>query len=254
MEVFQDQLLEKLSELQTELAEARMLNALFPNYLAGLSHDIRTPLNAIVGFAGLLTEPDLDKEQLKYYSYMITRSSRKLLSMISNLIDLAKMETGSLNLYKERINLAELFEDIREEMEEEQRLYGKEKIKLSFQSPYNGSGNIRADRTRLYQVLKIFLDNSLKYTKSGEIQLIARIEEGKRISFSIRDTGQGMDQHTVDNLFQLFPTGQMPENQKIKSRGLGMLVAYKLSHMMDGELLVHSQPKQGTTVSLTLSF
>ena len=121
MDIHHDQLLDKLEELQRELAEAQMQNALFPNYLAGLSHDIRTPLNAVVGFAGLLTEPDLEPEQLKFYSYMITRSSRKLLSMISNLIDLAKMETGSLRIFNDKVNVSELLDEIRDEMEEERR-------------------------------------------------------------------------------------------------------------------------------------
>jgi len=252
MAINQDELLDKFEELQKELAEAQMQNALFPNYLAGLSHDIRTPLNAIVGFAGLLTEPDLDPEELKFYSYMITRSSRKLLSMISNLIDLAKMETGSLRLFNEKISVAELLEEIREEMEEERRLYGKDQIEMSFQVPHNGSGIIRSDRTRLYQVLKIFLDNSLRFTKSGEIKVISRIEDGQRISFSISDTGLGMDKTTLNSLFELFPQGPNLEGQKIKSRGLGMLVAQKLVTLMRGEILINSKPKIGTTVSLTI--
>lgn len=252
MDTHEDLLLDKLSELQKELSEAQMQNALFPNYLAGLSHDIRTPLNAIVGFSGLLTEPDLDAEQLKVYSFMITRSSRKLLSMISNLIDLAKMETDSLRIFSEKFSVSELLDEIRIEMEEERHLYGKDQIEMSFQTPHNGSGIIRADRARLYQVLKIFLDNSLKFTKSGKIQLTSRIEDRKRVSFSIQDTGQGMDGSTIDSLFELFPQGEIVEGMKIKSRGLGMLVAQKLTTLLKGEILINSQLKTGTTVSLTI--
>lgn len=252
MDIHDDQLLDKLGELQRELSNSQMQNALFPNYLAGLSHDIRTPLNAIVGFSGLLTEPDLDSEQIKFYSYMITRSSRRLLSMISNLIDLAKMETGNLKLFNVKVNVSELLDEIRDEMEEERRLYGKDQIEMTFQTPHNGSGNIRIDKTRLYQVLKIFLDNSLKFTKSGKIQVISRIEDGQRISFSIRDTGRGMDKSTLESLFELFPQGPNTEGLKIKSRGLGMLVAQKLTTLMKGEILINSELKTGTTVSLTL--
>jgi len=252
MDTHNDQLLDKLNELQRELSSAQMQNALFPNYLTGLSHDIRTPLNAIVGFSGLLTEPDLDLDQLKFYSDMITRSSRKLLSMISNLIDLAKMETGSLRLFNEKVNVSELLDEIRVEMEEERRLYGKDEIEMSFQTPHNGSGNIRTDKTRLYQVLKIFLDNSLKFTKSGQIQVISRIENGQRVSFSIRDTGRGMDTTTVDSLFKLFPQEPNVKGMKIKSRGLGMLVAQKLTTLLNGEILINSELKTGTTISLTI--
>ncbi len=252
MEIHQNQLDTKFEELERELANARMQNALFPNYLAGLSHDIRTPLNAIVGFAGLLTEPDLNPGEIQLYSYMITRSSRKLLSMISNLIDLAKIETGRLRVFNEKVNLSELFDEIQEEMMEERRLYGKDQIEMSFVAPHNGSANILTDRARLYQVLKIFLDNSLKFTKTGKIQVICRIENLQKVSFRIIDTGAGMDESTKDNLFNIFPQTPGFEDRKIKSRGLGMLVAQKIATLLQGEILVDSQPKIGTTISFTI--
>ncbi len=249
----QDNLIAKLQELEIELESARLKNSQFPNYLAGLSHDIRTPLNAIVGFAGLLTEPDLDRDQLRFYSHMITRSSRKLLSMISNLIDLAKMETGNLKLFKEKVSVSDLFVELQTEMLEEQTIYDKTDIVMRFQSLHNGSGFLNTDRSKLYQVLKILLDNSLKFTKKGSISLKAETHSNNTIRITLQDTGMGMDAITLDNLFTIFSQGNEPSGMlKIKSRGLGMLVVSKLIELLNGEIFVHSVIDEGTTVSLIL--
>ncbi|MCD6345898.1 MAG: hypothetical protein J7L96_00615 [Bacteroidales bacterium] len=241
----------KLMELESELNKAQLKNSIFPNYLAGLSHDIRTPLNAIVGFAGLLTEPDLDPEQLRFYSDMITRSSRKLLRMISNLIDLAKMETGNLKLFIERVSVSDLMEELRNEMLEERRIFDKSDITLTFQGLHNGSGFLNTDRSRLYQILKILLDNSLKFTKKGSISLEVSLQTDKKMVFILKDTGAGMDADTLNNLFNLFPMEiDSSRLMKIKSRGLGMLVVSRLTKILRSEIFITSEKNKGTTVSL----
>ncbi len=244
---------DQLEALERELNAARKKNALFPNYLAGLSHDIRTPLNAIVGFAGLMGDADLDQDQVDFYSTMITRSSRKLLTMISNLIDLAKIETDNIHLFFERMSIGELFEELKEEMVEERRIYDKSSIDLLFQAPSNGSSFITSDRSRLFQVLKILMDNSLKYTNSGRISLIARSGKENQIHFIIQDTGAGMNEDTRNALFTLFPVEVSDEPMvKLKTRGLGMLVVYKLVELMGGLISVESALGKGTTITITL--
>ena len=246
-----EKLTQTFEELETELKSAKQKNSLFPDYLAGLSHDIRTPLNAVVGFAGLLTDPDIDSDRIKFYSHMITRSSRKLLSMISNLIDLAKMETGNFNLFIERVSISELLEDLEAEMQEEQMIYDKNDIQFSFQGPPNGSGYLKTDRTRLYQVLKILLDNSLKYTKEGTIKTEIKANGGTKIIFNIHDTGMGIDADTLNNLFSLFPVeSDTTKLTKIKSRGLGMLLVGRITELLNAEIFIDTELGKGTTVSL----
>ena len=117
------ELVEQIESLKNELADSKLQNKLVPVYLAGLSHDIRTPLNAVLGFAGLLKDEDLDYDQLGFYSSMIVRGSRKLLETVTNLIDLAKIETDNLQIVKEKVVVSELFEELKDEMEEEKNLF-----------------------------------------------------------------------------------------------------------------------------------
>ena len=252
-ELSKQELLEQIDSLEKELKSARDENNLIPSYLAGLSHDIRTPLNAILGFSGLLTDKELDTDELNFYSSMIIRSSKKLLNTISNLIDFAKMNTNNLRLSSEKVVISELFEELEEQMLEEKSLFGKKDVKLFFQSPINGSGTIETDRSKLYQVLKIFLDNSLKYTSTGEIELVSQME-GSSLGFRISDTGKGMDESTVKSVFTLFTTQNLKVDKKMKIRGLGMAVASELVQLMNGKVLVNSKPSVGTTISFSLPF
>lgn len=253
MDLSKQVLLEQIESLKKELESSQQENALIPSYLAGLSHDIRTPLNAILGFSGLLTDDELGSEELTFYSSMIIRSSRKLLSTISNLIDFAKMKTDNLRMSKEKVVVSELFSELEEEMLQEKKLFGKEGIEFFFHSPINGVGTIMTDRTKLYQVLKIFLDNSLKYTSQGEIELISKVD-GTNLGFRISDTGKGMDESTLDTVFTLFSDQNLELGQKMKTRGLGMAVANELIHRMSGEVLVNSKPSVGTTISFSLPY
>ncbi len=98
-EIVQQELIEQIDSLKKELAEANKKNQLIPAYLSGLAHDIRTPMNAIMGFVELLGESELDQDQQGFYTEMITRGSKKLLNTVSNLIDFAKLETDNMNLY-----------------------------------------------------------------------------------------------------------------------------------------------------------
>lgn len=247
-------LLQEIESLKKKLALSRKKNALIPEYLAGLSHDIRTPVNALMGFSSLLTESEYDDTQVKFYSQMISRSSKKLFQTISSLIDYAKIETGNSRIAMEDVSVFDLFDDLKMELAEDISLYEKENILLSFEAPKNGSGNILTDRAKLQQILKICLDNSLKYTKEGKIQVLTSIEQGERIRFTITDTGKGIDPTTRNDLFRLFSGQQLGCGEKIKSRGLPLLIAKKYTEMLQGEITVQSELHKGTSVTLILPY
>ncbi len=243
-------LMARLDHLEAELNQLKEQHEMFPNYLSNLSHDIRTPLNAIIGFAGLLAEPGVTKKEQVFYSKMIRRSSRKLLTLVSNLVDLAKLETGNLIIFPQEINLIEMFEDLEDEMLEERTIYDKDHLRLVVELPSNGLSTLESDRARLFQILKILFDNALKYTNQGEIFLGVKQEPGHGLSIVLKDTGIGMDRETLDHLFDLFPGGHLLPGTKVKSRGLGMLVVKRLTEKMQGDLTVTSTPGKGTEVSL----
>lgn len=245
-------LMRRIAELEEALTGAEGKNALIQEYLSGLSHDIRTPMNAVMGFSSLLGELEDETGELGYYARMITRSSKKLLETISNLIDFARLETGNLHIMNDDVNIAELFEELQEEMEEELALYEKSAIRLEFRPLYNGSGIIHTDRLRLQQILRTFLENSLKFTKQGRISLISSLDQEGWITFEVADTGVGIDEDTLRNLFNLFSDQQTGSGSKIKTRGLGMLVAKRLTHLLHGDLKVNSTLEKGTRVYLKI--
>lgn len=252
MEVDEKSLRQEVKRLEQALAESEKKNALIQEYLSGLSHDIRTPMNAVMGFSGLLGELEDESGELGYYARMISRSSKKLLETISNLIDFARIETGNLYVSHDTVNIAELFDELQQEVEEDLRLFEKQKIALEFRPLTNGSGIIHTDRLRLQQILRTFLDNSLKFTKDGRISLISSIDRDGYVKFEVSDTGVGIDPNTLNHIFTIFSDQMTGKGSKIKSRGLGMLIAQKLTGLLDGDLMVESTPQVGTRVSLKI--
>lgn len=227
-------------------------NLLFPHYLSGLSHDIRTPLSAIVGFSDLLAEPRVSRADQRSYCQMIARSSRKLLDLMSNLIDLAKMDTGNLELFYRDFFFKDFIEDIKMDMDEFIALYEKTHLEISYIAPAESSSAVFIDRGRLLQIVKILMENSLRFTKDGSVSLVIKQNSPGICSIEVTDTGCGMDKETIKNLFQMFPRNDSQLGGKMKARGLSLNVVKRLCDMMNISIVVNSQVGIGTTVRLVI--
>jgi signal transduction histidine kinase len=225
---------------------------LFPNYLSGLSHDIRTPLSAIIGFSDLLAESRVSRADQRNYCLMIGRSSRKLLDLMSNLIDLAKMETGNLELFYKAVYIKDLIEDVRIEIDELSALYEKGNISIEYAGPSDASATVFADKGRLFQIVKILMENSLRYTKSGSISLVVNQPSSSVCTVEVTDTGCGIDAETLHHLFDMFPPTENPLGKKMKSRGMSLAVVKRLCDLMDIRIEVSTQIGKGTLVRLNL--
>lgn len=225
---------------------------LFPNYLSGLSHDIRTPLSAIIGFSDLLAEPRVSRADQRSYCLMIARSSRKLLDLMSNLIDMAKMETGNLELFNKKVILKELVEEVKLEMDELRVLYEKSQLNISYIAPHDVAASVFTDKGRLFQILKILMENSLRFTKEGSITLAVRLDPSSHCTIEVSDTGCGMDKDTLKNLFEIFPPADTVAGRKLKARGMSLSVVKKLCDMMSVSIEVSSHVGVGTIFRLTL--
>lgn len=225
---------------------------LFPNYLSGLSHDIRTPLSAIIGFSDLLAEPRVSRADQRSYCLMIARSSRKLLDLMSNLIDLAKMQTGNLELFYKDVNFKDLVEELKMEMDELRNLYEKKNLTMSYVSPADPAASLYADKGRLFQILKILMENSLRFTKEGSVSLVIDQRTPDTCVIEVTDTGCGIDKETLRNLFEIFPAAEASQGKKLKSRGMSLSVAKKLCDMMNVCIEVSSHVGVGTVARLIL--
>jgi len=227
-------------------------NHLFPNYLSGLSHDIRTPLSAIIGFSDLLAEPRVSRADQRSYCQMIARSSRKLLDLMSNLIDLAKMETGNLELFYKNVFFKDFIEDIKIEMDEMSALYEKNHLVISYVAPADSSAMVFTDKGRLFQIVKILMENSLRFTKEGSIDLMIKETSPVNYTIEVSDTGCGIDKETLRNLFEMFPPNDTQLMVKMKARGMSLSVVKKLCDMMNIEIEVTSNVGVGTMVRLII--
>ncbi len=242
---------------QTDLLEKVKLtveeaNHLFPNYLSGLSHDIRTPLSAIIGFSDLLAEPRVSRADQRSYCLMIARSSRKLLDLMSNLIDLAKMETDNLELFYKTVYFKDLIEEVKIEMDEMSNLYEKKHLAISYVAPPDSMSSIFIDKGRMFQIVKILMENSLRFTKEGGINLVIKQSSPEICTIEVSDTGCGIDKETLRNLFEIFPPVDSPLGKKMKARGMSLSVVKKLCDMMDIGIEVSSHVGVGTMIRLII--
>jgi signal transduction histidine kinase len=241
---------------QTVRDQALMENAAyhFPNYLSGLSHDIRTPLSAIIGFSDLLAEPRVSRADQRSYCLMIGRSSRKLLELMSNLIDLAKMETNNLELFYKPVYLKDFVDEMKSDINEMVNLYEKGYLNISFIAPTNATASVFTDKTRLFQVVKILMENGLRYTKQGGVTMTILQDAPSTCTIEVRDTGCGMDAATLEQLFVMFPPQDTPLGRKMKARGMSMSVVKKLCDKMGIRIDVSSIMGEGTVIQLIVPF
>jgi len=238
------------SELELAIEEARNANQAKSAFLSSMSHELRTPLNAILGFAQILAADNLPTtpEQKKEFAGHILKSGRHLLTLINEILDLAKVEAGALTLSMEPVGLAEVLAECRTMIAPQAAARG---IRVQF--PDNAAALVQADRTRLKQVLLNLLSNAVKYNREGGEVIVECVACGAdRLRLSVRDTGMGLRPDQVAALFQPFNRlGQ--ENGTQEGTGIGLVFTRRLVTMMKGEIGVTSTPGVGSTFWIELT-
>jgi signal transduction histidine kinase/DNA-binding response OmpR family regulator len=250
----QSQLAQETSErqrLEGELAASQTalenLNEAKQNFLLRISHEMRTPLNGVIGMTDLLLETKLDGHQLKM-AQVIRESGFILLNLINENLDFSTMEAGKMKLEERPFNLRLKIEELIDLMAE--RAQAKN-LEFNFKLAPDLPAEVRGDPLRLYQILFNLLGNAIKYTQAGEIFLGVRVfqEYLDRVAlhFAVRDTGTGIPQECQAKVFQPFYRVDSPESRKHEGSGLGLAIAKELVEMMHGEIGVESEPGKGST-------
>lgn len=212
-------------------------------FLANMSHEIRTPLNAIVGFSNLLCESDDEKERLEFRT-IIQNNSKVLLQLISDILDLSKMESGSLDYNFKRMNVNDLCRTLILTLQSKTN----PGVDLSFDKHLHEC-HIVSDNTRLHQLLTNFLTNAIKHTTSGSIRLGYTIE-GKNISFYVKDTGTGIPKEQQKTIFERF----VKLDNFIPGTGLGLSICKNIAKQLGGRISVSSKEGVGSTFRFTMPY
>jgi CheY-like chemotaxis protein/two-component sensor histidine kinase len=211
-----------------------------------MSHEIRTPLNGILGFAELLNHDSVDSQQRKNYAGIIINSGKRLLEIINDVLDLSKIESGSVSLKMERTDLVPFFNEIFLMYAEKQ----KPDLKLKVLHPTDDSIYCIIDKTKLFQIIGNLLSNAFKFTDKGSITINYIIKSDKLI-VKIKDTGIGIEKHHQEAVFNRF---QQIDNKitAIKGTGLGLAIVKSLCELMGGTISLISDKDSGAEFTVSI--
>lgn len=236
-------------KIQTALEEAERANKAKSEFLANMSHEIRTPLNSIIGFNSLIAEEDVN-ETVRDYSKDIANSGEILLSLISDILDLSKIEAGKMELVEEEYNLKNIVNDCYKMTLP--RIGGKD-IKFTTECDI-ASENLYGDGLRVRQIMMNLLSNAAKYTEKGEIVLRVRTDSTGNcttgLHVSVSDTGPGISRENQQILFKAFQRISEEKNHYIEGTGLGLSLVKRLLDLMGGTIRIDSHVGLGSTFSV----
>lgn len=240
----------KIAELRKSLKKAEESNYLKNAFLSSMSHQIRTPLSGILGFSDLL-ETELavqGNEELYEYAKNIKESGEKLISLISNIIDISSIESNILELNISSCDLNNIIKDV------EQTFSFKAKEKnLVFKTKYDTDiPKIEADNSSLIKVLNVVMDNAIRYTDKGFVTISTKYTDNNAVIIEIKDKGVGIDESNLKQLLASFDHKKHGSSLTYQGHGLGLILANRLIGLMNGRLEINSKIGTGTNVIITL--
>ncbi len=239
----------ELEMQKKQLDEASQLKSAF---LSNMSHELRTPLNAIVGFSELALKTSLTEKQHNYLS-KIKISSQTLLGLVSDILDLSKIEAGKMELEMADFYLEEVLQQIINQFGNKSQEKG---LKLTIITETNVPKRIKGDELRLGQILSNLTSNAVKFSKNGEIvihvELLENDEESAKLQFSIKDTGIGLTEKQAKTLFQPFTQADTSTTRIYGGTGLGLSISRELVSMMNGDIWVESTEGVGSIFYFTV--
>jgi len=219
-------------------------------FLANMSHEIRTPLNSIIGFSELMADPEFDLTQEYHFAQIIFNSGNKLLTIISDIMDLSKIEAGEIRLNNRALSVNQLMIDIQKEYSFKAIEKGIE-LRLD-KSDLNGEEVlIHSDENKLRQILINFVDNAIKFTDTGFVQLGVETM-GDFVYFHIIDTGIGIPVQFQEHIFERFRQVESAFTRKHGGNGLGLAISKALVELLGGKVWMETEPGKGSTFNFSI--
>lgn len=238
------------NELKNALIKAQESDKLKSSFLANMSHEIRTPMNGIIGFSELFLESNLSDTERQKYAKIVINSSKQLLSIVNDILDISKIEAGAVQLHYESSNLNILLDDLH-------NFYKPKALENNLELKYiKGLGdldsNIEIDKTKLNQILTNLLSNAFKFTDEGSIEFGYQLLENN-LQFYVKDTGIGIEKNIQDKIFDRFVQANIDLRKKLQGTGLGLAISKKFIELFKGEIWLDSN-NNGTTIYFTIPY
>ncbi|MDB6048807.1 MAG: histidine kinase [Pseudomonas sp.] len=233
------------AELDVQAEDLRQASDLKSRFLSYMSHEFRTPLGSILSITGLLADEfdgPLAPEQHKQVAF-ISAAARELSDMVDDLLDLAKIEAGRITISPAWFDMLDLFAALRGMF---RPIVDMTSVDMIFEAPV-GIPQLYTDDKKLAQILRNFISNALKFTKRGEVRILARMENATEIRFSVTDTGIGIPAELHGALFEDFSQVDSPLQKRLRGTGLGLSLCKRFAGLLGGRVGVESQPGIGST-------
>ena len=235
------------AELDEKALHLRRADEMKSRFLSNMSHEFRTPLNSVRALCGLLlsrVDGPLNPEQETQLRF-ISRAVDDLTELVNDLLDLAKIEAGKIEIRPTSFDVAELFSALRGMLKP---LLVAESVELVFEPPPRGLPALYTDESKVSQILRNFISNALKFTERGSVTVFAQAEDGgENVVLSVRDTGIGIAPDDQELIFEEFTQVPNPLQRKVKGTGLGLPLCRRLATLLGGEVWVESEPGRGST-------
>jgi CheY-like chemotaxis protein/anti-sigma regulatory factor (Ser/Thr protein kinase) len=216
-----------------------------------MSHEIRTPMNAIIGFSKLLNNPELTSIKRQKFTDLIMSSSEQLLRIIDDILEISSLETKQVKIHNEKENLAGLMNDLFAVFNIKTN---EKKITLKLKYELNESqSNILIDKSKLLKILNNLLENALKFTNEGFIEISCALAKGELI-FSVTDSGIGIVKEKIHTIFQRFSQADDSIASKYGGLGLGLAIANENIELLGGKIRVESTPGRGTVFCFSVPY
>ncbi len=243
-------------ETENELIKAKIhaqeSDRLKTNFLANIGHELRTPMNAVLGFAEVL-KSELENQTYKDQADMIISNANRLQGILNDIIDVSMLESGKLEITPQAFSVNETIRSLHKDYSYDNSLRQK-KIRLLYHCDReDGQDILVSDASRIHQMMSNLLNNAIRHTNKGYIELGYKIKE-KDICFYVQDTGSGIREDRRKNLFERFYSDDDASEQQLAGLGLGLFIVSEIARIIDGRISFETKSEQGTRFEITLPF